>query len=37
MLVDILSKNGNMLLSVPQREDGTIDDKEEATFEDVAA
>lgn len=36
MLVDIISKNGNMLLSVPQRGDGTIDEKEEAILEDIA-
>lgn len=37
MLVDIVSKNGNMLLSVPMRGDGTIDDKEEAILEGIAA
>lgn len=37
MLVDIVSKNGNMLLSVPIKGDGTIDDKEEKILEDIAA
>lgn len=35
MLVDIVSKNGNMLLSVPVRSDGTIDDKERAVLADI--
>lgn len=37
MLIDIISKNGNMLLSVPMRGDGTIDDKEEAILNGIAA
>ncbi len=37
MLVDIVSKNGNMLLSVPIKGDGTIDDKEEKILSDIAA
>lgn len=37
MLIDIISKNGNMLLSVPMRGDGTIDDKEKGILEDIAA
>lgn len=35
MLVDIVSKNGNMLLSVPLKGDGTIDDKEKAILLDI--
>ena len=35
MLLDIISKNGNMLLSVPLRGDGTPDDKELAILSDL--
>lgn len=34
---DIISKNGNLLLSVPMKGDGTIDDKEIKILEDIAA
>ena len=37
MLVDIISKNGNLLLSVPIRSDGTIDWKEEAVLDGIKA
>ena len=37
MLADIVSKNGNLLLNVPVRGDGTIDDKEETILQGIAA
>ena len=36
MLADIVSKNGNLLLNVPVRGDGTIDDQEIAVLEELA-
>ncbi|MGZ3751982.1 MAG: alpha-L-fucosidase, partial [Mucilaginibacter sp.] len=36
-LVDIVSKNGNLLLNIPVRGDGTIDDKERRIVEEVGA
>lgn len=35
-LADVVSKNGNLLLSVPVRADGTIDDQEQAVVEGIA-
>ena len=36
-LVDIVSKNGNLLLSIPLRADGTYDEKEAVILEDLEA
>ena len=36
-LVDIVSKNGNLLLSIPLRADGTYDEKEARILDDLEA
>ena len=37
MLIDVVSKNGNLLLSIPVKGNGTIDDKERTVLADIKA
>ena len=37
LLCDVVSKNGNLCLSIPIRSDGTIDEKERAVCDEIAA